>query len=81
MGVWVCECVSNPTRKLDRFNKIGKLGYNMHTLDNVLKRNEYYFEIVQWTCSDFFGILYIACRHPTKLFETYPLPYLYVGMP
>ena len=47
----------------------------MHALGYVFKRNENYFKMIRWTYSDSSGILYIACRHPTKLSEAYPLPY------
>ena len=77
---WVCECVSNPTRKLEWLLKL-EIGYKMHALDDVSKEMKNYFESVYETCSDFSGILYIARRHPTKLSEAYPPPLLYVGMP
>ena len=74
VGVWVCECVSNPTRKLEWLNKL-EIGYKTHALDYVWKEMKSYFKLVYETCSDLSDILYIARRHPTKLSEAYPLPY------
>ena len=42
VGVWVCECVSNPTRKLEWLIKL-EVGYKMHVLDYDSKRNEKLF--------------------------------------
>ena len=52
----------------------------MHSLAMFWKENQ---TTLKWYIGHvvIFSILYITRRHPTKLFETYPLPYLYVGMP
>ena len=39
-------------------------------------KNLYYFENHSIGRIEFSAILYIARRHPTKLFETYPSPYI-----
>ena len=46
----------------------------MHTMFE--RENLYYFENHSIGHIEFFGILYIAHRHPTKLSEGYPSPYI-----
>ena len=52
----------------------------MHTMfwkaENLLYFGKYIIGHIEFS-----GILYSARRHPTKLSEAYPPPYLYVGYP
>ena len=48
----------------------------MHTMFGENRENLYYFENHSIGHIEFSGILYIARRHPTKLFEAYPSPYI-----
>ena len=53
----------------------------MHSTRTFWKEMKIILKWYNWSCRDFFGILYIACRHTTKHSKAYLLPYLYVGMP
>ena len=80
VGVWVCECVSNPTRKLEWLIKL-EVGYKMHALDYDSKEMKNYFETVYETCSDFPAYCILHVGTLLSFPKLIPLPYLYVGVP
>ena len=73
---WVCGCVRiKPNPKIGKLNKIGLRKQRcMHTMFEW--ENLYYFENHSIGHIEFSTILYSARRHPTKLSEAYPSPYI-----
>ena len=80
VGVWVCECISNPTRKLEWLIKL-EIGYKKHALVYVLKEMKNYFEMVYETCSDFSAYCILHVGTLLSFPKLIPLPLLYVGLP
>ena len=64
-----------PNPEIGKLNKIGfRKQRCMHTMFE--RENLYYFENHSIGHIEFSGILYSARRHPTKLSEAYPSPYI-----
>ena len=64
-----------PNPKIGKLNNIGfRKQRRMHTIFEM--ENLYYFGKHNIGHIEFFDILYSARRHPTKLSEAYPSPYI-----
>ena len=70
----MCVCIK-PNPEIGKLNKIGLRKQRcMHTMFE--RKNLYYFENHSIGHIEFSAILYSARRHPTKLSEAYPSPYI-----